>query len=125
MSYKKNTVSHITAKANADRPKPTFLHCKKPGHYRNISALLKRQKEQSENTQIDPGNKNSGAKYSIPSNKTNKNNNKYKNSDEPERKLKTVYPLCETCGKTNHSTEKFYYGANSANRPAPRHRRPE
>ena len=30
-----NTVSHKTANTNADRPKPTCHHCKKPGHYRN------------------------------------------------------------------------------------------
>ena len=30
-----NTVSQNTANANADRPKPTCHHCKKPGHYRN------------------------------------------------------------------------------------------
>ena len=30
-----NTVSHKTANTNADRPKPTCHHCKKPGHYRS------------------------------------------------------------------------------------------
>ena len=30
-----------------------------------------------------------------------------------------------TSGKTNHSTEKCYFGANAAHRPPPRHRRPE
>ena len=29
------TVSHNTANANADRPKPTCHHCKRPGHYKN------------------------------------------------------------------------------------------
>ena len=38
---------------------------------------------------------------------------------------KTVYPTCETCGKTNHSTKKCYYGTNAANGPPPRHRRSE
>ena len=37
----KNTLSHNTANANADRPKPTCHHCKKPGHYRNQCILLK------------------------------------------------------------------------------------
>ena len=27
--------------------------------------------------------------------------------------------------KINHSTEKCYFGANAANQPPPRHRRPE
>ena len=32
---KLNTVSHNTANANTDRPKPTCHHCKEPGLYRN------------------------------------------------------------------------------------------
>ena len=69
------TMSHNTAKANADRPKLTCHHCKNPRHYRNQCRLLKRQKEQSENTQSNPGNENSGASKSIPNNNTNKKNN--------------------------------------------------
>ena len=45
-----NTVSHHTATINADRPKPTCHHCKKPGPCQNECRLLKRQNEQSENT---------------------------------------------------------------------------
>ena len=114
---------------NADRPKLTHHHCKKPGHYRNQCRLLKKQREQTENNQNNPGNKNNDAITSNPNctvnnnNKTNNNNNK--NSNRAKRKPKTVYPPCETSGKTNHSTEKFYFGANAANRPPPWHRRPE
>ena len=68
-------MSHNTANANGDRPKPMCHLCKKPGHYRNQCRLLKRQKEQSENNQNDPGSKNSGANNSIPNKNTNKNNN--------------------------------------------------
>ena len=42
-----------------------------------------------------------------------------------ERKPKTLYPPCETCGKTNNSTEEYYYDANAANRLPSRHTRPE
>ena len=80
-------------------------------HYRNQYRLLKRQKQQSEDTQNNPGNKNSGANTSIPTNNTNKNihnNNNYKNSNRAKRKPKIVYPPCETCQKTNHSTEKCF-----------------
>ena len=35
------------------------------------------------------------------------------------RKSRTLYPPCETCGKTNHSTETCYVGANAVNRPLP------
>ena len=112
MSYKKIAVSHNTANTNADRPKPTCHHCEKPGHYRNQSRLLKKQREQTENSPNIPGNKNSDANTSNPnSNVTNHNN--IKNSNRAKRKLKTVYPPCETCGKTNHSTENCYYGANA------------
>ena len=116
-----NTVIHNTANTNADRPKSTCHHCKEPRHYRNQCHLLKRQKEQSEATQNVPGNKNSGACNSIPNSTTNKNrnNDNHKNSNRAESEPKTVYPTCETCGKTIHSTEKCYYGANAANRPPP------
>ena len=119
-----NNVSQQPTNTNADRPKPTCHHCKKPGHYRNQCRLLKKQREQTEIDQNNPGNKNSAANTSNPNGNVNNNNNN-KNSNKAERKPKTVYPPCETCGKTNHSTEKCYFGANAANRPPPRHRRPE
>ena len=97
-------------------------HCKKPRHYKNQCRLLKKLREETENIQINPGNKNSDAKTSNPNTNVNNNNSK-KNSNRAERKPKTVYPPCETCGKTNHSTEKCYFGANTANRPPTRHRR--
>ena len=75
-----NTASHNTANTNADRPKPTDPNqsattLKKPAQYRNQCRLLKRQKEQSEDTPKNPRNKNSGANTSLPNNNTNKNNN--------------------------------------------------
>ena len=38
-----NNVSQQPTNTNADRPKPTCHHCKKPGHYRNQCRLLKKQ----------------------------------------------------------------------------------
>ena len=119
-----NNVSQQPTNNNADRPKPKCHHCKKPGHYRNQCRLLKKQLEQTENNQNNPGNKNSDTNTSNPNSNVN-NNNKNRNSNRAERKPKTVYPPCETCGKTNHSTEKCYFGAKAANRPPDRHRRPE
>ena len=119
-----NNVRQQPTNTNADRPKPTFHHFKKPEHYRNQCRLLKKQREQTEIDQNNPGNKNSAANTSNPNGNVNNNNNN-KNSNKAERKPKTNYPPCETCGKTNHATEKGYFGANAANRPAPRHRRPE
>ena len=78
---------------------------KKSGQYTKKCRPLKRRKEQTENTQTNPGNKNSGAKNSIPVVNTNKNNqnSSYKNSNRAERKPRAVYTPRETCGKSNHS----------------------
>ena len=120
-----NTVSHNIANTSADRPKPTCHHCKKQAHYRNQCRLLKKQREQTEINQNNPGNRNSDANNSNPNINVNNNNNNNKISNRVERKSKTFYPPCETCRKTNHSTEKCYQGTNAANRPPPRHERPE
>ena len=64
------------------------------------------QTEQTENSQNNPGNKNSDANSSNPNSNVNKKNNHIKNSNRAEGKLKSVYRPCKTCRKTNHSTEK-------------------
>ena len=86
---------------------------------------MKKQREQTENNQNNPGNKNSDANTSNPNGNVNNPNNNNNNINRAERKPKTVYPPCETCGKANHSTERCYHGANAAKRPPPRQRRPE
>ena len=87
---------------------------------------VKKQREQAKNNQNNPGKKNSDANSSIPDNSTNnKNHNNYKNSDRAERKPETVYPSCETSGKTNHSTERCFVRANAANRPLPWESKPQ
>ena len=63
-------------------------------------GLLKMQKEQSEDTQSKPWNKNSGANNSIPNINANKNNNINRVTPKTVTEPKTVYPFCETCGKT-------------------------
>ena len=119
-------VSQHATNIYADRPKPTCHHCKKPGHYRNQCRLLKKQREKTENTQSIPGNRNSDANNSIPDNNTNNNNHiNYKNCNRAEGKPETVYPPSETCGKTNHSAERCYVGANAANRPLPWKSKPQ
>ena len=118
-------MSHNTANAKADRPEPTFHHCKKPGHYKNQCTLLKKQREQTEKNQKDPCNKTSDANTSISNSNVNNHNYNNKNTNGAEIMPKTVFPHCETYGKTIHSTEKCYYGANAANRLPPRHRRPK
>ena len=39
------------------------------------------------------------------------------NNYKIDRKTRTVYPPCKTCGRTNHSAERCYGGANEVNRP--------
>ena len=70
-------------------------------------------KRQSEGNKDDAGN--------ISSDKNDSNHNNHK----IDRKSRTLYPPCETCGKTNHTTERCYVGANAANRPLPWKRKPE
>ena len=70
-------------------------------------------KQQSEGNPDDAGNINSDI------NDSNSNNHKI------DRKYRTLYPPCETCGKTNHSTERCYIGANAAKRPLPWKNKPQ
>ena len=55
-----NNVNQQPTNTNADRPKPTCHHCKKPGDYRNQCRLMKEQREQTEGAQKIPGNKTVG-----------------------------------------------------------------
>ena len=55
--------------------------------------------------------------------RNNTNANKTKNLKDV--KPRPVYPPCENCDESNHSTEKCYFEANAANRSPPRDRRPE
>ena len=64
-------------------------------------------KQQIEGNPDNAGNINSDTNDSNP------------NNIESDRKSRTLYPPCETCGKTNHSTERCYVGANAANKPLP------
>ena len=52
-------------------------------------------------------------------------NNSNPNNHKIDRKSGTLYPPCETCGKTNHSTERCYVGANAASRPPPWKNKPQ
>ena len=69
--------------------------------------------QQIEGNKDDAGNINSDTNDSNPNNQKNC------------RKSRTLYPACETCGKTNHSTERCYVGANAVNRLLPWKRKPQ
>ena len=65
------------------------------------------------------GNKDKARNINSDTNDSNRNNNKN------DRKSRTVYLPCETCGKTNHSAERCYVGANAVNRPLPWKNKPQ
>ena len=124
-----NTVTQQARQQNSNRPRPTCHYCKKPGQYQNQCRQLKREKDQTRNNTNSANNNNGSAQTSSnPNNKNNKvaNNTKASNiNNQRDRRSRPVFPPCETCGRSNHSTKKCYLGANAANRPPPRNRRPE
>ena len=65
------------------------------------------------------GNPDNAGNINSDTNDSNPNNYKF------DRKSRTPYPPCETCGKTNHSTARCYVGANAANRPLPWKNKPQ
>ena len=122
-----NTVMQQAPGQSSNKPRPTCHHCKKPGHYQNQCRQLKREKDQTRNnTNIANNNNGSARTDSNPNDNKVANNARANNiNNQRDRRPRPVFPPCETCGKTNHSTEKCYLGANAANRPPPRNRRPE
>ena len=122
-----NAVTQQAPQQNSNKPRPTCHHWKKPGHYQNQCRQLQRQKDQTRNNTNSAHNNNGSAQTnSNPKNNKVANNTKGSSiSNQRDRRSRHVFPPCETCGGTNHSTEKCYLGANAANRPPPRNRRPE
>ena len=124
-----NTVIQQDAQQNSEKPKPTCHQCKKPSPCRNQCRQLKREKDQVQNnTDSAANNKNNNGSAQTNSNPNHKVPvaNKAKNANnQKDRKPRPVFPPCETCGRTNHSTERCYLGANAANTPPPRNRRQE
>ena len=124
-----NAVMQQDTQQNTGKPKPTCHHCKKPGHYRNQCRQLKRGKNQGQNnTDSAANNKNnngSAPTNSNPNHKAPVANKANNTNNQRDRRPRPVFPPCETCGGTNHSTERCYLGANAANRPPPRNRLPE
>ena len=124
-----NTVMKQDTQQNSEKPKPTCHHCKKPGHYRNQCRQLKREKDQVQNkTDSAANNKNNNGcaqTNSNPNHKAPLANKANNTNNQRDRKPRPVFPPCETCGRTNHSTERCFLGANAANRPPPRNRWPE
>ena len=122
------TVTQQATPQYQQRPKPICHHCKKPSHHRNWCRQLKREKDEAQGNANSAGNNcnnNGGQKNSNSNNKNPINTNANNTKIQKDRKPRLVYPTCETCGKTNQPTEKGYFGANAADRLAPRNRRLE
>ena len=123
-------VRQQASKPTPEKPKPTCHHCKKPGHYRSPCRQLKKERDQNHTNKNIAGNNNisnnnSGRiNFNTLNSKTVNNGNAKNANNRNDWKPWAVYPPCETCGKTNHSKEKCYFGANAANRPPPQNRRP-
>ena len=121
-----NTVTQQAPQQNSEEPKPTCHHCKIPGHYQNQYRQLKREKDQTRNNTNSTNSNNGGAQpNSNPNKKVAKNTTTNNINNQRDRRSRPVFPPCETCGRTNHSTGKCYLGANAANRAPPRNRRPK
>ena len=124
-----NTVTQQASKQNSEKPEPTYHHCKKPGHYRSQCRQLKLAKDQIRNNtkSAENHNNNNGSAQtnSNPNNKVSNNTNANNTNNQRDGRSRPLYPPCENCGRTNHSTEKCYLGANAANRPPHRNRRPD
>ena len=124
-----NTVTQQASQQNSEKSKLTCHHCKKPGHNRNQCRQLKREKDQIRNNtnSAEKNNNNNGSAQtnSNPNKKVSNKINANNTINQRDRGSRHVFPPCETCGRTNHSTEKSYFGSNAANRPPPRNRQPE
>ena len=100
---------------NSEKPKPTCHHCKKLSHCRNQCRQLKREKDQTRNNTKSADNNNGGGQTNSNSsnNKLSNNTNANNTNNQKDRRPGLVSSPCETCGRTNHSTEKCYLGANA------------
>ena len=98
---KLNTVIQQDTQQNSGKPKPTFHHCKKPGHYRNQCRQLKREKDQTRNNTNSATNNNGSAQTNsnLNNNKVTDNAKGNNTNNQRDRKPRPVFPPCETCGK--------------------------
>ena len=122
-----NTVTQQATQQNSEKHKLTCHYCKKTGHFWNQCRQPKRERDRARNdTNSATNGKNndcSAQRNSNPNNKVSNNTNANNTNNQRNRRSWPVYPPCETCGRTNHFTEKCYIEANAANRPPPRSRR--
>ena len=123
-----NTVTQQVTQQDSKKPKPTCHHCKKPGLSEPLPSIQTKKARARKNMNSADNYKkiNGGGQTNVKShNKISNKNNANNTEKQKDRKPPLVYPPCETCGKTNHSTENCCFGANAQNRPPPRKKRPD
>ena len=118
-----NTVTQQATQKNSEKPKPTCHHCKSQVTIATSAVNSYETKTKPEITRIVltitaillvvQRTPTPIIKFlRIPTQTINRN--------QKDRRLRPVYQPCEICGKTNHSKEKCYFGANAANKLPPR-----
>ena len=109
----KKTVTQQATQQNPEKPKPACHHRKKRGHYLNRCRQLKWEKDLARNNtnSADNGNNNNGRGQTNSNSNINAPNNTNANNtnNQKDRRSRPVYPPCETCGKTYHSTGKCFF----------------
>ena len=89
------------------------------------SAQTKKNQARINTNSADNNNNNFGQTNSNSNIKASNSTNANHSVNQNDKRPRPIYPPCKICDQTNHSTEKCYFGANAANRPPPRNRRPE
>ena len=93
--------------------KKIVTHLAKESHLNSLEYPDENQMNTVTHKQQVEGNKDDAGNIITDAINSNPNNHKI------DRKSRTLYLPRETCGKTNHSTERCYVGANAVNRPLP------
>ena len=92
-----NTVTQQAPQQNSNKPKPTYHHCKKQGHFQNHCRQLKREKYQTRNNTNSSNNNNGSAQTnSNPNNKVSNNTKANNTTNQRDRRTRPVFPPGET-----------------------------
>ena len=94
-------------------------HLERELELKSLDYLGETQMNTVTHKQQSEGNPDIAGDINSDTNDSNPNNHKI------DRKSRTIYLPSETCGKTNHSTDRCYVGANAANRPLPWKNKPQ
>ena len=121
-----NTVTQQATQQNSEKSNQLATIGKSQVTIETSAVNSKKDHARNYINSADKNNSNKSGQTNFNStNITSKNINAINTNNQKDRRPRPVYLPCETCGKSNHSTEKCYFEANAANRLPPRNRRPE